>query len=446
MAENSKAFGALNSTHDPLRRSWVASANDPDTDFPIQNLPFGLFRRGGGAVHGGVALGDRIFDLNEGVAAGLFAGDAECAARSTAGPTLNPLLSLGRAPASALRARLSDLLRADSPYRDGLESMSDRLLVPMAEAELLLPANVRQFTDMCVSTYHISRCRGEGERDPPVVPPVMKQLPVGYNGRASSLVVSGMAVRRPNGQWQQTPGEKPFFGPEPWMDYELEMGMWVAGPGNRLGEPIPIAAARNHIFGFCLLNDWSARGIQMFESMLGPFLGKSFATTVSPWIVTAEALEPFRIASFPRPADDRDTPVHLMDERDRISGGYAIELEAFVRSTAMRARGDALMRTCHTNFRHMYWTWAQMLTHHASNGCNFNAGDLVGSGTCSGPVLSSAGCLLELTNRSRKPWCLPNGEQRLYLEDGDEVVLRARATSPGHISLGFGDCSGMVVA
>jgi len=309
-----------------------------------------------------------------------------------------------------------------------------------------LPANVRQFTDMCVSTYHISRCRGEGERDPPVVPPVMKQLPVGYNGRASSLVVSGTAVRRPNGQWQQTPDEKPFFGPEPWMDYELEMGMWVAGPGNRLGEPIPIAAARSHIFGFCLLNDWSARGIQMFESMLGPFLGKSFATTVSPWIVTAEALEPFRIASFPRPADDRDTPVHLMDERDRISGGYAIELEAFVRSTAMRARGDALMRTCHTNFRHMYWTWAQMLTHHASNGCNFNAGDLVGSGTCSGPGLSSAGCLLELTNRNRKPWCLPNGEQRLYLEDGDEVVLRARATSPGYISLGFGDCSGVVVA
>jgi fumarylacetoacetase len=230
------------------------------------------------------------------------------------------------------------------------------------------------------------------------------------------------------------------------MDFELEMGMWLGGVGNRLGEPIRIADAFEHVFGFCLLNDWSARGIQMFESMLGPFLGKSFATTVSPWTVTAEALEPFRTAAFPRPSNEFDTAPYLLDERDRLAGGYNVELEALVRSTAMRARGEALMRICHTNFRHMYWTWAQMLAHHTSNGCNLGAGDLIGSGTCSGPVISSAGCLLELTGRSAKRWRLPDGEQRLYLQDGDEIALRACATAPGRVAVGFGDCVGVVVA
>jgi fumarylacetoacetase len=230
------------------------------------------------------------------------------------------------------------------------------------------------------------------------------------------------------------------------MDYELEMGMWLGGVGNRLSEPIRIADAFDHVFGFCLLNDWSARGIQMFESMLGPFLGKSFATTVSPWIVTAEALEPFRTTSFPRPSNEFDTAPYLLDERDRLAGGYNVELEAFVRSTAMRMRGDAFLRICQTNFRHMYWTWAQMLAHHASNGCNLGAGDLIGSGTCSGPAISSAGCLLELTVRSVQHWHLPNGEQRLYLQDGDEISLRAKATLPGRVTIGFGDCVGMIVA
>jgi fumarylacetoacetase len=435
----------LNPTHDPTRRSWVASANAPGSDFPIQNLPFGVFRRAGGMARGGVAIGDRIFDLSEGLIADLFEGDAQLAAQSAARSSLNSLLALGYSPASALRSRLSDLLRVDSPFRDRLESIADRLLVPMAEVELLLPVRVSQFTDMCVSTFHISRCRGEGEFDTPVVPLVLKRLPVGYNGRASSVVVSGTPVRRPNGQWKQKVEDvEPTFGPEPWLDYELELGMWIAGSGNRLGEPIPIATARNHIFGFCLLNDWSARGLQMFESMLGPFQGKSFATTVSPWIVTAEALEPFRVASFVAPANERTPAPYLVDEADRTSGGYDICLEALVRSATMRAQGSEPMRTCDTNFRHMYWTWAQMLTHHASNGCNLSAGDLIGSGTCSGPVVSSAGCLLELTERSKKRWRLPTGEERLYLEDGDEVVLRARANAISRISIGFGDCRGVV--
>ena len=447
MAEPIQSLGTLNSTHDPARRSWVASANIPGTDFPIQNLPLGLFRRDGGAARGGVAIGDRIFDLREGLGAGLFSGDAERAARSAAGPTLSPILGLGWRAAAVLRARLSDLLKEDSPDRDRLESLAPRLLAPMSEAELLLPTQVGQFTDMCASTYHIGRCRGEGEYDPPVVPAVAKYLPVGYNGRASSLVVSGTPVFRPSGHWRLSAEQpKPSVGPEPWMDYELEMGMWLGGEGNRLGEPIPIADAFDHVFGFCLVNDWSARGIQTFESMLGPFLGKSFSTTVSPWIVTAEALEPFRTSSFVRPSNEFDIASHLLDDRDRIAGGYDIELEAFIRSTAMRARGDEAMRICQTNFRYMYWTWSQMIAHQASNGCNLGAGDLIGSGTCSGPTVASAGCLLERSVRGTENWCLPNGERRLYLQDGDEVSLRARAMAPGHVTVGFGECSGVVVA
>jgi fumarylacetoacetase len=437
----------LNFTHDPGRRSWVESANAADTDFPIQNLPLGLFRRNQGVPRGGVAIGNRIFDLREGLAAGLFSGEAELAAHLAAGLSLNPLLAVGCAPASALRAQLSDLLRADSLQRGKLEPMADRLLVPIAEAEMLLPVSVTQYTDMCASTFHIGRCRGEGEYNPTLVPVVMKQLPVGYNGRASSVVVSGTAVRRPNGQWKRgIEDSTAWFGPEPSLDYELEMGMWIGGPGNRMGEPIGIAGAQQHIFGFCLLNDWSARSIQMFESMLGPFLGKSLATTISPWVVTAEALAPFRVAAFRRPPKDPGIANYLLDANDQQSGGYDIELRALVRSARMRARSQAPMQICQTNFRHMYWTWAQMLTHHASNGCNLGAGDLIGSGTCSGPTATSAACLLESTNRGRRNWRLPTGEKRLYLEDGDEVVFRARASSPDYVAIGFGDCSGTIVS
>jgi fumarylacetoacetase len=314
----------------------------------------------------------------------------------------------------------------------------------MDDADLLLPATVRQFSDMCVSTFHIGSARGSARRDEPDVPKVFKWLPVGYNGRASSVVVSSTPVARPNGEWLEQEGvsAEPSFGPEPRQDYELEVGIWLGGPGNRLGTPIPIGEADNHIFGYCLLNDWSARGIQMWETMLGPFLGKSQSTTVSPWIVTAEALAPFRTAAFQRPAGDPAVLPHLRSDADQSEGGFDMELEALVLTPAMREARTPPARICLTNFKHMYWTAAQMVTHHASNGCNMGTGDLLGSGTCSGPEESGAACLLETTLRGTRDWSLPNGERRRYLEDGDEVVLRGRASREGYVSVGFGDCAG----
>ena len=434
---------ALNPTHDPARRSWVASANAPDADFPIQNLPLGVFSRPGEAPRGGVAIGDQVLDLGAAEASGLLAGEARVAAQAASGPELTPLLALGLGPASALRARLSDLLREDGPDRAAAQALGDRLFAPLARVGLHLPVRVRQFSDMCCSTFHIGRRRGVDARGQPVTPAMFRRLPVGYDGRASSVVVSGAQVRRPNGQWLAAPDDnEPCFGPERQLDYELELGMWVGGAGNRLGEPIAIQDAPAAIFGFCLLNDWSARGVQFYESMLGPFLGKSLATTVSPWIVTAEAMAPFAVSAFERPPGDPPSPPHLHDATDQARGGLDIELVAAVATSRMRAAGEAPFVVAQTNFRHMYWTWAQMLTHHASNGCGLAAGDLLGSGTCSGPSLAEAACLLE--KAAEGTWSLPNGEQRLFLEDGDEVVLRGRAQRPGFMAIGFGEARGDV--
>jgi len=436
-------MSAVNETHDSKLRSWVASANAAGADFPIQNLPFGVFNRLGETARGGVAIGDQIFDLRAGAAAGVFEGDALRAARAASGDDLAPLLALEPGPASALRRRLSELLRDVGPGAETARPLASQLLMRMPDAKMLLPVGVRQFSDMCVSTFHIGRFQGNDERGEPITPPVFRTLPVGYDGRASSVIVSGTPVRRPNGIWLAEGATIPQFGPEPRQDYELEVGIWFGGPGNTLGEPISIQDAGLSIFGYCLLNDWSSRGIQMWETMLGPFLGKSLATTISPWIVTAEALAPFRAPAFERPEGDPRTPGHLWCEDDQAAGGIAIVLEALIASAAMVRAGIAPHRVCQTDFRQMYWTPAQMLAHHTSNGCAFAAGDLLGSGTCSGPTAEAAACLFEKLLAG--PWRLPNGEVRTWLEDQDTVVLRGRAEREGYVSIGFGDATGTIV-
>ena len=429
---------ALNDTHDQHRRSWVTSANEAAGDFPIQNLPFGVFRHKEGEPQGGVAIGDQIFDLAAALREGLFEGDAAIAAKAAAGRRLNPLMALEPKTVSALRWRLSDLLRAGGPDEARVRAMAERLLVPMADVAMQLPAAIGDYTDFSCSTHHMMRMGGGTVR------PVFLHLPVGYHGRASSVRISGAEVVRPLGQVAGKDGQV-LFGPEPQLDFELEFAAFV-GAGNALGRPIPIAQAEEHIFGYCLLNDWSARAIQFFEMALGPFLGKSFLTTVSPWVVTREAMAPFRTAAFARPEADPPVPAYLQSEADRREGGLEVQLEALLSTEAMRRRGDPPQRIVATNFRHIYWTLAQMLAHHASGGCDMNPGDLFASGTVSGPEDEAKACLMEANERGTRAISLPAGESRLWLEDGDEVLIRGRAVREGFVSIGFGPCDGRVVA
>jgi fumarylacetoacetase len=427
----------LNPTHDPARKSWLAAANAAETDFPIQNLPFGIFTsRDGKAARGGVAIGDRIVDLP--AVLGLLSDKAAEAAAAASGPTLNPLMALGNAHASALRARLSDLLRVDAPERARLEP----LLVPMAEADMLLPASIGAFTDFFTSVFHAERGGRQRNPDQPLTPN-FKHIPIAYNGRASSIGVSGEAFRRPHGQYKDKGGEI-RFGPEQRMDFELEVGAFIAR-GNARGTAIPIGAAREHIFGYCLVNDWSARAIQAWETVpAGPFQGKGFCTTISPWIVTGEALAPFHCPAFARSADDPKPLPYLADAENEREGGIDLRLEAYLVTPRMREQNAAPARISLTNLTTLYWTFAQMVTYHASNGCNFAAGDLIASGTTSGASDESRACMNELCDYGRADIPLPNGETRRYLEDGDEVIFRARAERGGHIGVGFGECRGRV--
>lgn len=429
-------MATLNDTHDPQRRSWVAAANADGADFPIQNLPFGVFSNGG-AGKGGVAIGDRIVDLA--AALDLFSGEALVAARAASGPTLNGLMALGNAPASALRARLSDLLREGGP--DDLRHIADTALVKMANVTMLLPARTGAFTDFLTSSYHTERGGRVSRPDSPL-PPCFKYLPVAYNSRASSLRASGAVIARPNGQWKHPDGAV-RFGPSEAMDFELEVGLFI-GPGNPVGTPVPMSQVRDRMFGYCLLNDWSARDIQAWESALGPFLSKSLSTSISPWVVTAEALAPFRAPAFPRAADDPAPLPYLTDAQDQASGHFDIVLEAFIRTPKMRASGAPASRVTLTNFLHNYWTFAQMATHHMSNGCNLEPGDLLGSGTASGPTDDSRACLSEATERGKMPLTLDNGETRGWLLDGDEVIFTGRASKDGFVSIGFGTCAGRI--
>ncbi len=431
----------LNATHDPSRRSFVQSANRPDTDFPIQNLPFGVFRRRGGEPQGGVAIGDRIFDLKAGVEAGLFSGQAKVAAQAASGSTLNPVMMLDSAHASALRARLSDLLRQGAPEAAPIQGLGGKILAPMADVKMELPASIASFTDYFTSIFHAERGGRVRNPDQPLTPN-FKHIPIAYNGRATSLRVSSEPFKRPNGQFRAKGGELQF-GPEPRLDFELEVGALMRG--NAQGTPIPLSMAESHIFGYCLVNDWSARAIQAWETVpAGPFQGKSFCTTVSPWVVTGEALAPFRCAAFQRAADDPKPLPYLASADNEANGGIDLQLEAYILTPKMRAANQEPSQITLTNLTTLYWTFAQMVTYHASNGCNFLPGDLIASGTTSGPTDESRACLNELSAYGTADIPLHNGEARRYLEDGDDLIMRAHARRGGCVTIGFGDCTGRV--
>jgi fumarylacetoacetase len=435
---------AVNETHDPELRSWVESANQPGSDFPIQNLPFGVFHRGltPEPPRVGVAIGDRILDLRLCHRAGLFEGDLATVGEACLATSLNRLMGLGSAAWSALRRRLSELLREDR--RRTLQKRVEPCLVPKAEAIMLLPSEIGDYTDFYASIFHATNVGSMMRPDNPLLPNY-KYVPIGYHGRSSSIVVSGTAVRRPRGQAKPDSAMEPAFGPSRRLDYELEVGFFV-GAGNALGTPIPIADADAHIFGLCLVNDWSARDVQAWEYQpLGPFLAKNFATSISPWVVTLEALEPFRVPALIRPEGDPDPLPYLDDARQRERGGIDLRLEVSLASEQMRAARMAPFVVSRNSLRHLYWTPGQLLTHHASNGCNLRPGDLFASGTVSGPTRESRGCLLELAWRSQQPITLPTGEQRAFLEDGDEVILRGWCEREGWLRIGAGECRGVVL-
>ncbi len=429
----------LDHTHDPKLKSWVASAND-HPDFPIQNLPLGVFAPEGGEPRGGVAIGDRILDLPAALAIGLFEGKAREAAQAASGATLNAFLSLGARMRQTLRSRLSELLAQDSPEQDRLEAC----LHAAAECTLRLPARIGDYTDFYVGIHHATNVGKQFRPDNPLLPNY-KYVPIGYHGRASSIRPSGVPVRRPRGQAKPAEAGVPDFGPSQRLDYELELGVWI-GPGNGLGEPIRIDEASGHVGGYCLLNDWSARDIQAWEYQpLGPFLAKNFASTVSAWIVTPEALAPFRIAQPGRPEGDPAPLPYLMDEADQREGALDLELEVLLLTPGLQAKGLPPHRLALSNARHMYWTVAQMITHHTSNGCNLQPGDLLGTGTISGPDQESCGSILEATLGGRNPVVLASGEERHFLEDGDEVILRARGRREGYVPIGFGECRSTIL-
>jgi fumarylacetoacetase len=421
-------------------RSWVKSANDSQTDFPIQNLPFGVFEhpaRKGARL--GIAIGDRILDVRSCRDAGLLDSLPEELAETCAAGSLNALMALGPAKWSALRDRVAILLSADE-YRASVEPH----LVPMPDAQMLVPAVIGDYSDFYASVYHATNVGALFRPDNPLLPNY-KFVPIGYHGRASSLVVSGTPVRRPCGQTKATTADRPSYGASAALDYELEVGFFV-GPGNALGEPIGIEKAESHIFGICLLNDWSARDIQSWEYQpLGPFLAKSFSTTISPWVVTMEALAPFRVPAFQRPHGDPEPLAYLHSTDQNEKGGIDVTLEVYLASGQMRASGIKPVCVSRSNLRHLYWTLAQMLTHHASNGCNLRPGDLLATGTVSGPGRNSLGCLLEMTKRGTEPITLPSGEVRRFLEDGDEVTFRGYCERAGHPRIGLGTCCGNVV-
>ena len=412
----------MNRTHDPDLRSWVESANDPETDFPVQNLPFGVFRRKSSREmpRGGVAIGDQIFDL---AALGIDTG-----------PNLNKLAAAGPKAWKELRAVLS-LALSDA----GKAKRYAKALTPMRKAELFVPVSIGDYTDFYAGIHHATTIGKIFRPDNPLLPNY-KWVPIGYHARASSVVASGTPVVRPNGQTKGPDDAAPKFGPSRRLDYEVELG-FVVGPGNALGKPLSIERAERHLFGVVLLNDWSARDIQAWEYQpLGPFLAKSFATTVSPWIVTLEALEPFRCPAFARDAGDPPPLEYLKSAEDQRRGGLDIALEMHLRTRKMKSP----VRLSRGNARDAYWTPAQLVAHHTSNGCNLRPGDLLGSGTLSGTARDALGSLMELTQGGKAPLQLPSGETRTFLEDGDEVVQRGRCERAGAVSLGFGEAAGTV--
>lgn len=421
----------LNPTHDPQRRSWVASANAADTDFPIQNLPYGRFRRAGESRwHLGVAIGDQVLDLAAAYAAGLPVH------ASLARDDLADFMAVDPRLHHQTRTALSEALAEGSAWAPTLAAC----LLPHSATTMGLPCTIGGYTDFFIGIHHAREAGRLFRPDDPLTPNY-KYLPIAYHGRTSSIVPSGTPVRRPLGQFS-TDGVRASFGPSQSLDYELEVGVFV-GRGNALGEQVPIAQADEHWFGLVLLNDWSARDVQRWEAQpLGPFLGKNFATSISPWVVTREALAPFRLAAPARANSDPAPLPHLHDAADAQTGGIDLTLEVWLQTPRM-AEAHRLMQS---HFRDAaYWTVAQMVTHHTSNGCNLQAGDLLGTGTQSGPQAEQGGCLLELTGGGFRPLQLNNGELRRFLEDGDRVVLRGYCQGHGARRIGFGDCEGTIL-
>ncbi len=432
----------IDRTHDAALQSWVATANADGTDFPIQNLPLGIFRRAGSAeaFRPGTAIGDQIVDLPALVQAGHLAGDAAAALAGTEDGSLNALMARGRAARVALRQALSDGLCAGAAGQAAWQAA----LVPQAEAEYAVPARIGDYTDFYTSVHHATSIGRMFRPDNPLLPNY-KWVPIGYHGRSSSIGVSGQRFARPVAQLgvAGTDGT-PRFGPCERLDYELEMAIYV-GTSNPQGEPVPIAEAEDHLFGLGLLNDWSARDIQAWEYQpLGPFLSKNFASTVSPWIVTLEALEPFR-AAFARPEGDPQPLPYLDSEDNRARGALDLQLEVWLQTPKMRADGQPHQRLMRSNFKDSYWTIAQLLSHHTVGGCNLQPGDLLGSGTQSGPTPDQGGSMLELSAGGKQPLVLANGETRAFLQDGDSVLLRARGERAGFRTIGFGECEGRVL-
>lgn len=428
-------------THQPSLRSWVPSANEPGTDFPIQNLPFGVFaRRGGGVNRVGVAIGNQILDLGNCADRSVLEGIGGALIRACRAESLGPLLRQGRDDWTALRARVSELLRESLPA----PQRPTTCLVPIDEVKLSLPVEVGDYTDFYASIDHARNVGSMFRPDQPLMPNYT-WMPIGYHGRASSIVPSGTPVHRPDGQVRADDAAPPAYGPTRALDYEVELGA-IVGTGNPRGVPVPLGDAEGHLFGLCLVNDWSARDVQRWEYQpLGPFLAKSFATTISPWVVTLEALAPFRSPRAPRAEGAAEPLPYLDDPTDREMGGVDVTVEVAISSVRMRDEGMPPMVVSRGSARDLYWTLGQMLAHHTSNGCNMRPGDLLATGTLSGPAPENRGCLLERTWRGAEPIELPTGEQRKFLDDGDEVTIRGWCEREGWARIGFGECRGVVV-
>jgi len=431
---------AVDATHDSRLRSWVASAQGTRSDFPLQNLPYGRFRRAraGEPWRIGVAIGDQVLDLHLARARGRWGGGIDDLLQPLAAGDLNAFMRLGASARRMLRAALSAALSDGSAQRQLLEPC----LVPQADVEMTLPCAIGDYTDFYSGIHHATTVGKLFRPDAPLLPNY-KWVPIGYHGRASSIGISGQAFKRPLGQ-TKAEGDTPRFGPSQRLDYELELGAFV-GTDNALGDAISIDAAEDALFGVVLLNDWSARDVQAWEYQpLGPFLSKSFATTISPWIVTMEALAPYR-TPFERPAGDPQPLPYLDGETNRRAGAIDITLETWLQTARMRASGEPASRLTQSNFRDAYWTLAQLVAHHTVNGCNLRSGDLLGTGTQSGPEEGQGGSLLELSKGGKQPLQLANGETRVFLEDGDTLILRAFCERPGFARVGLGECAGTVL-
>lgn len=431
----------LNETHDATLTSWVASANDGAGDFPVQNLPFAVFRKRANqeAFRPGVAIGDQVLDLAALADLNVFDGAAADALAVCKGDSLNGLMGLGKTHWSALRLALSRALRAGSALQAKLEP----LLIAQADVEYTTPARIGDYTDFYISVHHATNVGKQFRPDNPLLPNY-KWVPIGYHGRASSLGVN-QEFARPVGQTRPAAeGEAPQFGPCQRLDYELELGIFV-GTGNAQGDRIDLDQADDHVFGLCVLNDWSARDIQAWEYQpLGPFLAKNFASTISPWIVTMEALEPFRIP-FTRAADEPQPLPYLSSDANRARGAFDVQMEVLITTQASRSNNHPPAHLSASNFRDAYWNVAQLITHHTVNGCNLQPGDLLGTGTLSGAQAEEVGSLLELTQGGKSPVSLPWGEQRTFLQDGDQIIMRAECRKAGYPRIGFGESVGTVL-